>query len=330
MGKEKLLTVSVAGYNVENYLAENLDSIVRSKYLDEIEVFVVDDGATDGSLAIARKYEEMYPDSIHAVHKENEGYGSTVNYSLAHATGRYFRLLDGDDWFDTDGLDRLIEHIREYTPDWIVTKTVRVQDGVGKLDDPDPVWVKYADQPQMNIFDVPADFQVGMWESTFRTELAKEHMEQIPNHTLYTDALAICYPLAYAETVSFLNVPLYCYRLGRSGQSVSRESRIKHYQEQIDVVDLIKKYYVQADVAHKAPLIRRRFTAYYKWQILVLMLLPASKENLDYIKRIEKDAKQNYPDFYNDIKETKNVQLLRATGYLAYWPLVWHGIKNWQ
>ncbi len=329
MNQEKLLTISVAAYNVQDYLEQNLDSIVNSKYLDFIEVFVVDDGGKDGSLAIAQKYAADHPGSIFPVHKENGGYGTTVNYSVSHAAGRYFRLLDGDDWVNTAGLDLMIEHIMNYSPDWIVTRTDRYQDGAGFIDDGIPVWQKYTKDKVLQIRDVPAEFQVGMWESTFRTELLKEHMKEFPAHTLYTDILLVCYPLAYCETVSFLDTSLYCYRLGRDGQSVSRESRIKHYKEQLAVVDIIKDYYKEADVANKAELIRRRFTAYYKWQILCLMLLPASKDNLKHIRQIERDAKKNYRDFYDGGRESKNILALRYTGYLAYWPLVWHGIKNW-
>ena len=70
--------------------------------MDKLEVFVVDDGGIDGTLKIAQKYQKKYPGTFYAVHKENGGYGSTVNYSIAHATGKYFKLLDGDDWFNTD------------------------------------------------------------------------------------------------------------------------------------------------------------------------------------------------------------------------------------
>ena len=329
MKNEKLLTISVAAYNVQDYLEQNLNSIIKSRYLNLIEVFVVDDGGNDNSLSIAKEYEKQYPDSIFAVHKENGGYGTTVNYSIAHATGKYFRLLDGDDWFNTDGLDLLIEHIMNYSPDWIVTKTDRVQDGAGVILDPEPQWLKYTNEKVLQIEDIPAEFQVGMWESTYRTDLLKEHAKEFPSRTLYTDILYMCYPLAYAKTVSFLNTVLYCYRLGRDGQSVSRESRIKHYKEQLAVVDLIKQYYVEADVAHKAELIKRRFTAYYKWQILCIMLLPASMKNLNHIRQIERDTKRDFRDFYDAGTESKNVAALRYTGYLAYWPLVWHGIKNW-
>ena len=97
MSQEKILTISVAAYNVESYIAENLDSILITDVRDEIEVLVVDDGGNDGTLEIARKYEEQYPGIIRAVHKENGGYGSVQNYTMQNASGRFFKILDGDD-----------------------------------------------------------------------------------------------------------------------------------------------------------------------------------------------------------------------------------------
>ena len=60
MSQEKILTISVAAYNVESYIAENLDSILITDVRDEIEVLVVDDGGNDGTLEIARKYEDGF------------------------------------------------------------------------------------------------------------------------------------------------------------------------------------------------------------------------------------------------------------------------------
>ena len=89
----KTLTISIAAYQVGQYIDQCLQSIVHSEAIDEIEVFVVDDGGRDDTLEKAERYRAQFPDSIFLVHKENGGYGSTINYSLAHATGTYFKKL---------------------------------------------------------------------------------------------------------------------------------------------------------------------------------------------------------------------------------------------
>ena len=104
----KILTISVAAYNVENYIRDTLESLVIPELLDDLEIFIIDDGGTDKTLAIAKEYELKYPNTFHAIHKSNGGYGTTVNWSIKNATGKYIKLVDGDDWIDANGLKALV------------------------------------------------------------------------------------------------------------------------------------------------------------------------------------------------------------------------------
>ena len=92
----KLLTISVAAYNVEKYLEQTLSSLNDQRFLDDIEVLIVDDGSKDGTKDIALKYQNMAPDTFKYVQKENGGHGSTINRGIELATGKYFRVIDGD------------------------------------------------------------------------------------------------------------------------------------------------------------------------------------------------------------------------------------------
>lgn len=58
---QKVLSVSVAAYNVENFIVQCLDSFVDTEILDQIEVLVTDDGSTDSTREIVKKYQEQYP-----------------------------------------------------------------------------------------------------------------------------------------------------------------------------------------------------------------------------------------------------------------------------
>ena len=140
--------------------------------------------------------------------------------------------------------------------------------------------------------------------------------------------LFVVYPLPLVKTVYFADELVYCYRVGRDEQSVSRKSRIKHCEEMISLVDVIKQYYYEINGNELAPIIIRRILSYYKWQVLNLMLLPASRKTLNRIKAIEKNAKANEIEFYDAGTDSRNIKLLRITFYMAYWPLVWYGIKT--
>ena len=95
------LSVIVPVYNVEQYLARCMDSLVRQT-LDDMEILVVDDGSTDGSSEIARKYENDYPEKVKVLTKKNGGLSSARNAAMEVAQGDYLGFVDSDDWVDTD------------------------------------------------------------------------------------------------------------------------------------------------------------------------------------------------------------------------------------
>ena len=94
------VSVIIPVYNTEEYLAQCLNSLVRQT-LDDIEILVVDDGSTDGSLKIAKEFEAANPSKIRVLAKENGGQASARNMALKHATGEYLGFVDSDDWVDT-------------------------------------------------------------------------------------------------------------------------------------------------------------------------------------------------------------------------------------
>ena len=116
----KLLTISIAAYNVEMYIEKLLDSIIDSGKLDEIEVLVVNDGSKDKTVEITNKYVKRYPNSIYLINKPNGGHGSTINTGIKNAHGKYFKAIDGDDWIDSTNLAKLIENMKKTNSDLIL------------------------------------------------------------------------------------------------------------------------------------------------------------------------------------------------------------------
>lgn len=104
---EKILTISIAAYNVEKYLPKTLESLVIPEIMDQLEVLIINDGSQDKTGQIAEEYVVKYPATFYLVNKENGGWGSTVNTSAQLATGKYYKLLDGDDFFNAEALKNL-------------------------------------------------------------------------------------------------------------------------------------------------------------------------------------------------------------------------------
>ena len=117
----KVLTLVIPVYNTEKYVKRCLDSILIEDVLEDIEVITVNDGSKDGSVEILRRYEKMYPNSVVVIDKENGGHGSTVNAGLEKATGKYFRVIDSDDWVNSHDFVTFVNKLKNEDADLVVT-----------------------------------------------------------------------------------------------------------------------------------------------------------------------------------------------------------------
>ena len=121
--KEKLLTLVIPTYNMEKYLEKCLDSLLVSdkELLKSLDVLIVNDGSKDGSSAIGHRYQDTYPDTFRVIDKENGNYGSCVNRGLKEATGKYIKILDADDWFDTNSLKEFLIFLSNTNADLVLS-----------------------------------------------------------------------------------------------------------------------------------------------------------------------------------------------------------------
>ena len=94
---EYKVTMIVPIYNMENFLADCLDSLVNQTIdPEEMEILLIDDGSPDNSIDIMREYASKYP-NMKILRKENEGLSRTRNYGIARAKGKYIMYIDADD-----------------------------------------------------------------------------------------------------------------------------------------------------------------------------------------------------------------------------------------
>lgn len=111
------VSVIVPVYNVQKYLAKCLDSLV-SQTLKDIEIIIVNDGSTDRSESIIKKYEKKY-DNIVYVKKKNGGLSDARNYGIKYAKGDYIAFIDSDDFVDTSLYEKMYTKAIEEEADYI-------------------------------------------------------------------------------------------------------------------------------------------------------------------------------------------------------------------
>jgi len=111
------VSIIVPTFNVEEYLVECMDSIVRQT-LKEIEIICINDGSTDSSLKILQKY-AANDSRIIIVDKENGGYGMAMNIGLDKATGEYIGIVEPDDFVPLNMYEDLYNVVKENELDFV-------------------------------------------------------------------------------------------------------------------------------------------------------------------------------------------------------------------
>lgn len=243
----KVLTVCVPAYNVECYLDRCLYSMISSDVANRLEILVVNDGSPDNSREIALAYQEHYPSIVRLIDKENGGHGSTINVALAQASGTYFRVLDGDDWFDTDALSKLLRGMEKHKIDADVVSTNYLQVYAGSGDT--VPWAKKGTWPDYE----PLDFNHGDFSQEYftmasvmvKTEVLRQAHFKLQEHTYYVDVEYLLFFIPYVSTVVFTPEYLYRYTVGNAEQSINPDVIVRRYAHHDRVIRRMVNYFAK-------------------------------------------------------------------------------------
>lgn len=319
----KILSISIAAYNVASCIMETLDTLITDKeILNKIQVIIVNDGSRDKTLEIATEYCTKYPDSFFLINKQNGGYGSTINTALKVATGKYFRLLDGDDWYFTENLKSYIDFLEQTDADLVLTPYVEYYENNGT----EKLWDRQhlESLKEYTVEEIKSSelTDIKMHELATKTSMMKEHGIEITEHCFYTDTEYAFLNFFYAKTIVKFDRPIYKYRIGRAGQSVSIEGRLKHSEDAGKVLDKIATLY-EAEKNElsgvKKQLLWDIIKMNAEFQYMTYLLFEQSKENVDRIKHYDEKLRQISEPLYRELpKHSKAARLLRLTRYHGY------------
>ena len=328
--KEKILSVSIASYNVEAYLEECLESFVNSKIMDDLEVLVIDDGSSDSSPEIAQWYVDKFPDTFRLIRKENGGHGSTINKGIEVASGKYFKVVDGDDWVNTGNLIRLVEKLKTVDYDIVATNYtwINCETKLPEKRQEDPFRnLEYGHEYQ---FDEIADRTIiDMHAMAVKTELLREMDEKIDEHTFYVDVEYILFPIPYVKTVLFLEEDVYQYRLGMPGQSMSIKKMQKNLKNHLKVLFRINDYCEKMkDKATPAQMnyMNRIVAQTLVSQMKIYISFPLDRKMKKNIIKLDSYFYHHNRDAYDKVAN-RAVWLLRRTNYRLY-PLAVLAFRN--
>lgn len=321
----KILSVSVAAYKVEKYIEKTLNSCVVPEIMDKLEVIVILDGVCDNTPELAKQFEARYPDTFRVIKKENGGYGTTVNRGVEEATGKYFKLLDGDDTFDKAALIRLVNELERTDADWVISakKLIQEKDGLSKISYPvSDELVKKIDGKTLAARKVKFDAYCSMWNNTVKTSILKSHLPRLPGNCQYTDELYNVSFLPHVKTIKFVLSPVYEYLL--RDREFDEETKRKNLENFIFIRKKEIKFFGNTPKADNHRLFKYRVKTYYQRLIMAILGMKPSKEMLKTLINTERYCKKHAPELYEEaLIGAKKIKLLRMFryNYLIYYTL---------
>lgn len=240
----KLISIIVPSYNSQDYLDRCIESLLIGD--DRMEILIINDGSTDATAQIAEAYQTAYPEIIRVIHQENKGHGGGINSGLQQAQGKYFKVIDSDDWADEESLKTVMEEIARLEEnhqevDLLINNYVYEREGktLNRT-------INFSNTfPTGEVFswDLATNFPRGkylmMHALIYNTVLLRRINLTLPEKTFYVDNLYVYLPFKHVQMMKYIDVDLYRYYIGREDQSITESNMIKRIDQQLKVNKLM-------------------------------------------------------------------------------------------
>lgn len=222
------VSVLVPICNVERYLEECLDSLAAQSFTD-FEVLCINDGSTDGSLAIIHRYMEADA-RFRVIDKPNSGYGASMNMGLANAIGEYIAILESDDFFEPNALELLVDAAERNQSDvvkadfYLYWSTPQERDELFRIVDEQEVGRTMRPIDDLAIFFRKPSIWSALYRSSFLRDNGIDFLET-PGAS-YQDAGFNFKVWASAARATFIADPILHYRQDNEKSSVNSAAKV--------------------------------------------------------------------------------------------------------
>ncbi len=327
----KVLSVSVAACHVSENLKQALESFLADDVAPYVDVMIIDDGSKDDTARIAREYVARLPETYRLISKDNGGWDSTLNTGIAEATGKYFKQLDGDDYFSKENLADFLSFLQTTDADLIHTPFIQFEDGSGgiinELGGYSEGYVHFPLNQTFCLEDLET-YIPAMHNVTVKTETLRKHNITIMEHCFYTDVEFTLKVYNCCDTVCFYQKPVYYNRVVQSGQNVSVARARKHYKDHIRMLKIMLEY-ADKNVAsaHKKKNTDKKLLEECAFQYIIFFAMKGNRQEKQELKQFDRFLKDDYPAIYNKI-DGRQIKILRKTDFNGYKLLAWQKMQK--
>lgn len=251
---DKILSIIVPSYNMEAYLPKCLESLIidDQELLQKLDVIVVNDGSKDRTSEMAHEFEAKYPGVFRVIDKPNGHYGSCINAGLSAAAGKYIKILEPDDTYDTKNFIEFISYLH-----WCLSREIDVVLSelitVGKSGKVFSHARHTLEQGKIYPISELTNTRGCVFNGglTYRTELLRSFGYSQMEGVCYSDTQWYLVPLCYAKTLACFPKVIYRYFVERDGQSMDRAQYARNtWMMEKVAIKLLESYDTNIKHAH--------------------------------------------------------------------------------
>jgi glycosyltransferase involved in cell wall biosynthesis len=277
---QPLVSILIPCYNADRWLAETIESALAQTWENK-EIIIVDDGSTDGSLAIAQRFESP---QVKVIHQENQGQSASENRALQEAQGDFIQYLDADDLLALDKIERQVMLLGDGNSEFVAAGE----------------WARFCKSPQEAIFTPEAvwetmpsvDWLVCSWEGGGMMHgaawlIPRNIVERAggwnKDLSLINDFDYFCRVLLASQGVEFCWGAKSYYRSGLANSLSGAKSR-RAFESAFQSTELGVKHLLTVENSQ-----RTRHACATAWQRLVYSTYPKA---IDLVTQAEANIKQ--------------------------------------
>ena len=236
------LSITMACFNVESYLAAALESIINQTYID-FELILIDDASSDSTAKILKEYSLKDSRVILILKEENQGLAVARNESLALAKGKYITFLDGDDIYDVTLFEKAVQLAENEQSDMVLWDyiTFYKEDEISHLKMKPSELLNFNSNDKVSLLKRPAF----TWVKLIRTEKVRELKIEFPIGFTRQDIPVHWRMITAMEKVSILPERLAYYRQQPDASTAKKDSRLFHL---VYVMDIVEKQLKEQDI----------------------------------------------------------------------------------
>lgn len=300
----ELISVIVPVYNIEKYLSQTIDSILNQDYKD-IELILVNDGSTDGSLKICKKYQKK-DTRVKVINQKNAGVSWATYNGYKAATGKYIAFADHDDILLPGLFSQLMSMFEKDVDMTCCSRNDLYDEEIeGYTWQGNEVLTKVTGREALEntIKTVPYNLALPLWGRIYRKSYLdkidiEKYAKQLPT-IFMVDIFVMPFMLLKARNVKYTNKVLYIHREVRT--SISRSGKLNNfYFEMIDSFPILFEKYkanglndLYADSLYQ-----------YMKTTLQRMWYKLNKDKVEYTdkERLLKKIDEHFNQYYDDLK----------------------------